>query len=370
MACGTLTKGRGLDCNRTAGGIKAVFFGVYDEFDDPISTTGIVQSAGEITDIQMGGNDLYRYILPLGTATVSEAITGSTENGSIFYAPTVTIMLNGLSKEDQNQIKLLAATKVVIFAQLNAQLSGKDVIIGLGVTNGMNLNSGTIDSGAAFGDRNGYSLTFTGMEPLPFATVAPYTTEPFDNYAGLIMEHYRNFIVSLVSSFSIFLIFLREGWFLATLFFFKLIKNKVKQINNQLFYYIVGKRNMIQAITGTNLTAYLQTEDNRINTSVAKSKIRHLFKFTNDMDKSIVYAYASSEVIENRYTEFDFLYDATPDIYTGLIDLKPAGYWKYEVYEVSWTGTVTISSGFAPATETDVLSPSASNKGIVQGSSD
>jgi hypothetical protein len=95
-------------------------------------------------------------------------------------------MLNGLSKADQNQIKLLAATKVVIFAQLNAQLSGKDVIIGLGVTNGMNLNSGTIDSGAAFGDRNGYSLTFTGMEPLPFATVAPYTTEPFDNSAFTI----------------------------------------------------------------------------------------------------------------------------------------------------------------------------------------
>ena len=183
MACGTLTKGRNLDCNRTAGGVKAIYFGVYDEFDDPISTTGIVQSAGEITDIEMPGNDLYRYILPLGTATVSEAITGSTENGSIFYAPTVTIMLNGLSKADQNQIKLLAATKVVIFAQLNAQLSGKDVIIGLGVTNGMNLNSGTIDSGAAFGDRNGYNLTFTGMEPLPFATVAPYTTEPFDNAA-------------------------------------------------------------------------------------------------------------------------------------------------------------------------------------------
>jgi hypothetical protein len=124
---------------------------------------------------------------------------------------------------------------------------------------------------------------------------------------------------------------------------------------------------MIQAITGTNLTVYLQTEDNRINTSVAKSKIRHLFKFTNDMDKSIVYAYASSEVIENRYTEFDFVYNATPNIYTGLIDLKPAGYWKYEVYEVSWTGTVTISSGFAPATETDVLSPTDPNKGIVQG---
>jgi hypothetical protein len=124
---------------------------------------------------------------------------------------------------------------------------------------------------------------------------------------------------------------------------------------------------MIQAITGTNLTVYIQTEDNRINTSVAKTQIRHLFKFTNDMDKSIIYAYAKPEVIENRYTEFDFTYDTTPNIYLGGIDLKPAGYWKYEVYEVSWIGAVTLSSGFAPATETDVLSPAASNKGIVQG---
>jgi hypothetical protein len=125
---------------------------------------------------------------------------------------------------------------------------------------------------------------------------------------------------------------------------------------------------MIQAITGTNFSAYLQTEDNRINTSVAKTLIRHLFKFTNDMDKSIVYAYASKEVIKNRYTESPFKYNATPNIYTGLIDLKPAGYWKYEVYEVSWTvDEVTLSEVYAPATETDVLSPPAGKKGVVQG---
>jgi hypothetical protein len=124
---------------------------------------------------------------------------------------------------------------------------------------------------------------------------------------------------------------------------------------------------MIQAITGTNFQVSLQTEDNRIDTSVAKTQIRHLFKFTNDMDKSIVYAYATNQNIENRYTYFSFLYNATPNIYLGRVDLKPAGYWKYEVYEVSWTGDVTVSSGFAPATETDVLSPAAGNKGVVQG---
>lgn len=124
---------------------------------------------------------------------------------------------------------------------------------------------------------------------------------------------------------------------------------------------------MIQAITETNLTTNLQTEDNRINTSVATSQIRHLLKFTNDMDKSVQYAYGTTETIFSRYTEFTFTYNATPDVYNGDIKFLPAGYWKYEVYEVSWVGAVSVSSGNAPATENDVLSPPADTKGIVQG---
>jgi hypothetical protein len=184
MACTALTKGRGLDCNRISGGIKYVYFGVYDQFDAPIETTGIVQSAGEITDIEMGANVLYRYTMPLGTASLSESITGSRENGTIFYTPTLNVILNRLTKEDQNQIKLLGATTVVAFAQLNATLTnGHDVIVGLGVENGLQLNAGTIDSGAAWGDRSGYTLTFDGIEQLPFPMVADYTTAPFDNAA-------------------------------------------------------------------------------------------------------------------------------------------------------------------------------------------
>ena len=182
MACTALTKGRGLDCNRVSGGVKYIYFGVYDQFTAPIETVGIVQASGEITDIEMASNILYRYTTPLGVASVTETIVGSTENGTIYYTPTVNVVLNRLTKEDQNEIKLLGQTKVVIFAQLNEKLAnGHDVIIGLGVTNGMSLNAGTMDSGAAFGDRNGYTLTFDGMEPIPFSMVADYTTDPFDN---------------------------------------------------------------------------------------------------------------------------------------------------------------------------------------------
>ena len=185
MACTALTKGRGLDCNRISGGIKNIYFGVYDQFTAPLTTVGIVQANGEISDIEMGtSTGLYRYTTPLGVASLSETITGSKENGTIFYTPSVTVILNRLTKEDQNQIKLLGQTKLVIFCELNATLSnGHNVIVGLGVTNGMELNAGTIDSGAAFGDRNGYTLTFDGMEPIPFPMVADYTTNPFDNGA-------------------------------------------------------------------------------------------------------------------------------------------------------------------------------------------
>tara|TARA_R110000824_G_scaffold367247_1_gene556386 strand:+ start:213 stop:794 length:582 start_codon:yes stop_codon:yes gene_type:complete len=182
MACGILSKGRGLDCNRISGGIKFVYFAVYDQFDAPLTTVGLVQSAGEVTDLEMSANDLYRYTMPLGVASLTDTIVGSRENGTCYFTPSLSVILNRLTKEDQNQIKLLSATKVIAFAQLNATLpSGNDVIVCLGASNGLELNAGTMDSGAAWGDRGGYTLTFDGIEALPFPMLADYTTTPFDN---------------------------------------------------------------------------------------------------------------------------------------------------------------------------------------------
>ena len=177
MACTALTKGRGVDCNRISGGIKYIYFAVFDQV---ISTT--VASA-EVTDIDMSTNSLYRYTMPMGVASLTDTIVGSRENGTIYYTPSVNVIFNRLTKEDQNEIKLLGATKTIIFAQLNQQLlsNAHDVIVCCGITNGMELNAGTMDSGAAWGDRNGYTLTFDGMEQDPFPMVKDYTATPFDN---------------------------------------------------------------------------------------------------------------------------------------------------------------------------------------------
>ena len=123
---------------------------------------------------------------------------------------------------------------------------------------------------------------------------------------------------------------------------------------------------MIQVTTETAFNVYINTEANRIDTSVGSSKIRHLMKFTNDLDGSVQYGYSTTHFISDRYTKMTFDYNATPDVYTGATKLLPAGYYKYEAYEVSWTGAVAISSGNAPVTEDDVL-PVAPTHGVVQG---
>ena len=185
MACTALTKGRGLDCNRISGGVKKIFFSVFDE---DVSYSYDATNKLEIDAIDWDGSTIYEYVMPLGVASVTDTITGSRENGTIFYTPTVNIMLNKLTKEDQNEIKLLGKSKVRIFAELNQQLAnGHNVFIALGMSNGMELNAGTIDSGAAFGDRNGYTLTFDGLEPIPFAFLEDYTTVPWDQ-SGFINE--------------------------------------------------------------------------------------------------------------------------------------------------------------------------------------
>tara|TARA_R110000796_G_scaffold34275_1_gene88668 strand:+ start:349 stop:831 length:483 start_codon:yes stop_codon:yes gene_type:complete len=124
---------------------------------------------------------------------------------------------------------------------------------------------------------------------------------------------------------------------------------------------------MIQGFTETAIAAYISTEDNRIDSTVASTQIRFLVKFINDLDGSIEYSYPElTNGIKPRYTRMLFSYNIIPNLYNGKIKLFPSGHWKYEVYEVSWIGNVVVASGTAPATETDVLSVADTN-GVVQG---
>ena len=122
---------------------------------------------------------------------------------------------------------------------------------------------------------------------------------------------------------------------------------------------------MIQAIRETSFDPYKETKANRIREQTS-TKTRHLVKFTNDLNGGVFYAYPTSSEIENRYTKMPFDYNATPNRYTGRLNLIPAGYYKYEVYEVSWIGTAELGVNTSPSTETDVLKVHNDN-GVIEG---
>ena len=180
MAC-NLTKGRGLDCKNVMGGVKRMYIQVLADCNFTL-TSGTLSAL----DIAEGGvaadNNLYQYDLPRGTASITETITGSSENGTVFYEPSVNIKLHALTVADRNELKLLTQNRCLVFCELQQKYAnGHNVIVAVGVENGMDLLTGTEASGVAAGDMNGYDYTFTGQEPEPMHFVEDYTSDPFDN---------------------------------------------------------------------------------------------------------------------------------------------------------------------------------------------
>ena len=124
---------------------------------------------------------------------------------------------------------------------------------------------------------------------------------------------------------------------------------------------------MITGAYSQSIDTYLSLEEKRIHTSVDASKVRYLFKFTNDMTGTVKYAYGAKGTTNERYVKNSFIHNTEEDIYQGAINFKPFGFWKYEVYEVTWVNTVTVGTGTAPSTETEVFSPPPVNGGVVKG---
>ena len=189
MAC-ELTTGRQLDCRDTVGGVKAVYFVQHADagINGNTAGAGIEPASGTITDLDLSGSgtgqELFKYELVRGTGSFTETITGSTENGTIFFDQSVNIKLHKLIIADRNEIKLLSRNKLIVFVELNQiNTSGKRVIVALGLENGLELNTGTNASGAALGDMSGSDLTFSGQESYPACIGADYTNVPFDNSA-------------------------------------------------------------------------------------------------------------------------------------------------------------------------------------------
>ena len=161
MSC-NLTTGFTLGCNDSIGGVKKIYIGKFDQLTYTIGSTPV--------QVTSGSGTVYVYEPLKNSASATFNPTVSLENGTIFYTHSVSLSLKNITANKREEIESLAKARVGLFVELN---SGE--LLAFGTTNGMYMTAGTFQTGAAFGDLQGYQLTFTSDEP-----TQPYTLSAVD----------------------------------------------------------------------------------------------------------------------------------------------------------------------------------------------
>ena len=183
MSTCDITSGFTLGCRDNTGGIKNLY--ILSGSIDTIDTA----SEGLINGIT-GSGVFYKFELFRQTSDFTEAITATPENGTVFYEQTVNAVFFKLQSATRNQVRVLAKNpnlKVVVETN-NGSVDTVGKFWLVGQTNGAQLLSGTGATGTAFGDLNGYNLTFTGQEPEPASEVSGSTTSFSDVLSGITIS--------------------------------------------------------------------------------------------------------------------------------------------------------------------------------------
>lgn len=176
MAACNLSAGRNEVCKESVGGLQGVYFINYNS----ASATFTTNVSGELTAVP-SGSTLYYYSLK-GTSAYTETVNSSRENGTTFFSQELVLNLKKLTNEMTTQLKYMAYSRPQIVVNT---MSGDSLLVGK--TQGADVTAGTIQTGAALGDLYGYSVTFTGQEPLPAVFLSGSTTS--NALAGLTANY-------------------------------------------------------------------------------------------------------------------------------------------------------------------------------------
>ena len=156
-------------CKDGTGGVRTLSVANWDKVDFANST--VVDGAYTVLEMIASGDQFFTYNLTKQTSSLTENITVSPENGTAFFEQTFNLIMNTMSVEKRNELTKLVRANVALIIELNqlgddgaGNLTIPQYVV-LGSKNGCDINAGTTASGVAFGDRNGYDITFAGNEP-------------------------------------------------------------------------------------------------------------------------------------------------------------------------------------------------------------
>ena len=167
MSTCDIVSGFTLGCRDNTGGLKNIYI-LSGSIGSTSGTEGLIS-------VISGSGTFYKFELTRQTGDFTETINASLENGTIFYEQTVNAPFHKLQSSTRNQIRTLAKNPdIFMIVETNNSETGT-VFFLLGQTRGLTLSGGQAQTGTAFGDLQGYTLTFTGQEPDPASALSGST---------------------------------------------------------------------------------------------------------------------------------------------------------------------------------------------------
>jgi len=167
MPC-NISSGRSVSCKDATGGIKGIY--IHNYSDTSAFVGYAATSANVITDLGAigAGNDyeVYKFAVRREMASLTVDTQSDVTTGTTFFEQVFTCTFTKLTQIDADNLSELAAGRPQIIVEDN-----QGNLIMLGHTNGMDVTAGTFETGKAFSDLNGMTLTFTGREIEPFFTL-------------------------------------------------------------------------------------------------------------------------------------------------------------------------------------------------------
>lgn len=138
-----------LGCASNVGGVKTIYV-------LPNVTGTTISGTDEISQIAGSGN-AYEFSVQKQTSSLTETLNSSLENGTTFWSQQLIAVFHKMDNDKRNQLKLLATNRGIkmIVEDNNGTLFYLGGDFGGGFT-----SASTSATGTAFGDKNGYDVTF------------------------------------------------------------------------------------------------------------------------------------------------------------------------------------------------------------------
>tara|TARA_R110002012_G_scaffold41626_2_gene113780 strand:- start:975 stop:1529 length:555 start_codon:yes stop_codon:yes gene_type:complete len=172
MAC-AITKGRGIGCKNAFAGIKNVYILDYDSTGG-LAVSALSDSSGTVTLPTDNSAEFFKFEVKGGQSSLETSVNSSRENGTTFYESTLNVTFQTLDVATQEEIKLLNRGRALYVIELYPPGSGNIKYLLLGKANGAEVTGGTIVTGAAPGDLQGFTITAVATEVHPpFFCTAP-----------------------------------------------------------------------------------------------------------------------------------------------------------------------------------------------------